>query len=90
MPTTIRRKVRLRPNQMWTSKILTYMEDKPYYDYRVVEYDEGVWESEDLMEAGLGTLNPGETPRYIYDHAVMTEDEYDEWTTMSGTGGPVE
>ena len=36
------------------------------------------------MEAFVGTTYTGEEASYIYDHEVMSQDEYDEWTTMSG------
>ena len=84
MPITIDRKVRLRPNQTWTDKIMEYFHEKPYYEWRVATYNEGVWEDEELYEAKLGTIFPGENPRLVYEHEVMSQEEYDEWTTMSG------
>jgi hypothetical protein len=80
----IRRKVKLRPHQGWSSQILPYLNEKPYGDYRIAEYEAGVWESEELMEAFVGKMYDGETARYVYEHAVMTEEEYEEWTTASG------
>ena len=80
----IRRKVQLKPHQGWSDKILTYIDPKPYYEWRVAEYEAGIWESENLMEAVVGKMYDVESASYIYDHAVMTEEEYDEWTTMSG------
>lgn len=83
----IRRKVRLRPHQGWSENILPYLHAVPYNDWRVAEYESGLWESEDLMEAYVGNtyVNEG-TPKYVYEHEVMSDEEYDEWTTFSGVG----
>ena len=81
----IRRKVQLKTHQGWTDKILEHLHEVPYYEWRVAEYEEGLWESEDLMEAVIGTTYAGESASYIYEHEVMSEEEYDEWVTMSGT-----
>jgi len=80
----IRRKVRLRPNQSWSDKLGKYLNPKPYQGWRVAEYEAGLWESEELMEAKLGHTYPGENPRLVYEHEVMSEEEYNEWTTTSG------
>lgn len=80
----IKRKVRLRANQGWTDRIQEYLDPKPYYDWRIAEYEEGTWESEELYEAYVGYTYPGEDPRYVYEHEIMSEEEYDEWTTVSG------
>jgi len=84
---TITRKVKLRIHQGWSDAITPYLNEKPYGEYRVAEYEEGAWETEDLMEAYVGHLNPSEQEgaRYVYEHAVMSAEEIDEWTTMSGT-----
>lgn len=80
----IRRKVKLRPNQGWSEKIGQYLNPKPYHDWRVAEYEAGLWESEELYEAVLGKTYPGEKPRLVYEHEIMTDEEYEEWTTVSG------
>ncbi len=80
----IRRKVKLELHQGWSDAILPYLNEKPYYKYRIAEYEEGLWESEDLMNAYVGATYTGESPIYVYKHKIMSKKEYDEWTTMSG------
>jgi len=80
----IYRKVRLRNNQSWNPRISVYLHEVPYYDWRIAIYSEGVWESQELNEAVLGGLYPNENPRLVYEHEIMTANEYNEWTTFSG------
>lgn len=81
----IRRLVRLKIHQGKTDKIAVRTNAKSYKGWWVVEYEEGVWEQEDLMEAYVGHLYEGEVASYIYDHRIMTEEEYEEWTTITET-----
>lgn len=82
----IRRKVKLKTHQGWSEAILPHLNEKPYYEYRIAEYEAGTWESEGLENACVGETYDGETPTYIYESEIMSDEEYDEWQTIvSGT-----
>lgn len=86
---TIRMKVRLRPNQKWSDKILKYSNTKGYKDWRILEseksgYVDSKWVSEELSKATIGYTYSGEVTASDYEYEIMTQEEYDEWTTMSG------
>ena len=80
----IRRKVKLRPHQGWSDKLLEYLHPVPYEDWRVAEYEAGIWESEELMEAYVGDTYEGENARYVYEHEILSDAEKNIWTTYSG------
>ena len=91
---TIRRKIKLRANQQWSPRLLKILDDKAYYDWRIAEYEAGAarvrstWDKDEMYEAKMGNLNPNEiaNARYVYETEVMTDEEYNEWATISGQG----
>ena len=75
----------LRPNQQLTDKIMPYIQETTYSGIRVVKYEEGEWEHDELMVAKPDPyMSVEELSRYngIYWSQVMTQEEID-WMPYS-------